>query len=299
MKELSRRDFSLGSAAFALLAACHTALSEEPLVRFGVVTDLHYAKIPDGPYYRGVLSRHYSQSAKKLADCVRFMNGRSLAFMIELGDFKDQSKTKDETLGCLDEIEGVFADFRGPRYHVLGNHDNDCLTKDEFLSHVSNGGQEKALSFYSFGSGNVTFVVLDANFNEKMEPYVPGNWDWRDANVPPDELCWLEKTLAAAAGPVVVFGHQRLDAASAAEDRVKNAAEVRKILERSGKVVAVFTGHDHFGGISMENGILYYTLKAMVHGTKQSELVRYVEVSVGCGDKVCVTGYGDAPNCRT
>jgi len=290
---VSRREFFLGSSALAMLAGCRAFETDGSLVRFGLITDLHYAKQRNGPIQLGY-SRHYSQSVKRLAECVDIMNARGVAFLAELGDLKDQCKTKAETLACLDEIEQTFAGFRGPRYHVIGNHENDCLTKEEFCVHVSNAGQEKTELYYSFEFGGVTFIVLDANYTSKMEPYIPGNWNWRDANVPPAEVAWLEKTLSAAKGPVVIFGHQRLDAAAAAEDRVKNAAELRRLFETSGKVLAVFTGHDHLGGHSVDRGILYYTLKAAVHGTDEREYNAYAEVDIARNGKVTVLGFGAA-----
>ena len=47
-------------------------------------------------------------------------------------------------------------------------------------------------------------------------------------------------------------------------DVVRNAADVRAILERSGKVLAAFHGHDHAGNHKVINGIHYYTLIAVV-----------------------------------
>lgn len=234
---------------------------EDPvLVRFGAVTDLHYARL------KACGDRYYQESGVKLRECVDTMNAREVDFLVELGDFKDQSATIEETETCLDEIEAEFRRFRGPRYHVLGNHDHDCLTKAQFLSHISNFGQESSLARYSFVQKGVTFVVLDANYNSKMEPYAPGNWTWDDAYVPPEELLWLEQTLSAAAAPVVVFVHQRIDPNAEIHHLVKNAAEVRAVLERSGKVKAVISGHEHSGGSANLNGIAYYTLRALVVG---------------------------------
>ena len=47
---------------------------------------------------------------------------------------------------------------------------------------------------------------------------------------------------------------------------MKNAHEVRSILERAGNVHAVFQGHDHAGGFHTVNGIPYITIKAAVTG---------------------------------
>src|SRR5207302_5792092 len=114
-------------------------------------------------------------------------------------------------------------------HHVLGNHCVDTLTKDEFLAGV---GQKAA--YYSFDRGGVHFVVLDACFRGDGKPYGRKNSKWNDANVPAAEVDWLTADLKSAVGPVVVFAHQRFDVAN--DFGVKNAAEVRKVLEDSGKV---------------------------------------------------------------
>ena len=264
-----------------------------PLVRFGMVTDLHYADLPMGPCDAPVGNRYYRESCVKLREAVKTMNAVKPDFMIELGDFKDLSPTKERTFACLDEIEAVFAGFHGDRYHVLGNHDFDCLSKEEFLAHISNAGQEQALGHYSFVKNGVTCVVLDACYNAKMESYRPGNWTWEVANVPPPELEWLKKTLRQAPGPVIVFCHQRLDPNAEIKHEVRNSKAVRAVLSQSGKVKAVFTGHEHFGGSCELDGIPYYSLRALVVGTGENAN-SYAVGEIYPDGKICVKGYRTA-----
>ena len=65
--------------------------------------------------------------------------------------------------------------------------------------------------------------------------------------------------------PVVVFAHQRLDVVN--DYGVKNAADVRKVLEASKKVRAVFQGHSHKNDYKEIAGIHYCTLVAMIEGS--------------------------------
>ena len=39
------------------------------------------------------------------------------------------------------------------------------------------------------------FVVLDANHTSDGKDYDHGNFNWTDANIPPEELDWLKKGL--------------------------------------------------------------------------------------------------------
>jgi predicted phosphodiesterase len=231
-------------------------------VTFGIVTDVHFAEIPRSG------TRMYSQSLDKLKECVDTMNKYKVDFIIELGDFKDMSQPEDEqkTLGFLIQVEEVFSGFNGPRYHVLGNHDEDCISKEQFLSVVENTGISSKKSYYSFNSGGFHFVVLDANYDSVGQDFDHGHFNWGDPNIPEKELKWLEKDLNVTQEPVIVFIHQLLD--GAVPYQVKNAPQVREILENSGKVKCVFQGHFHEGNYSEINGIHYYTLCSLVSGKK-------------------------------
>ena len=256
-------------------------------IRFGIVTDCHYADTePAG-------SRFYSESLDKMSECVALMNDEEVSFLIELGDFKDQGKppVEQETLVYLQDIEAVFQKFRGSTYHVLGNHDMDSISKPQFLSQVKNTEIDRARSYYSFDVPGVHGVVLDANYRTDGIDYDHGNFDWTDANIPPEELDWLKRDLAAAHGPAVVFIHQRLDGAGSVY--VNNAPDVRSVLETAGDVAAVFQGHHHAGGYTNLAGIHYYTLKALVEGSGP-ENSPYAIVEVLPDDRILITGYRSA-----
>ena len=293
----SRRNFllkGLGAMAAYPLAGCAAVQNRErPVVRFGLVTDCHYAKIPYAKRQYPVGDAAYSESAAKLAEFVAVMNRERPDFAIELGDFKDMGPDKASTVGYLDEIERVFAGFDGPRYHVAGNHDFDCLTREDFFSRIPNAGQVSQTGYYSFACGGVKFVVLNACFDSTLKPYDCSNL-WDDANVPPEELKWLECELQAAPGNVVVFCHQCLTSAFEPRHVVKNAAQVRAILEKSGKVKAVFTGHQHSGAIDIVGGITYYSLRALVLNSGEEEN-SYALAEMYRSGEIRVTGYRKAP----
>ena len=65
-----------------------------------------------------------------------------------------------------------------------------------------------------------------------------------------------------------MFAHQRLDVTN--NHGVKNNADVRKVLEASGKVLAVFQGHSHQNDLKDIGGIHYCTLVAMVEGSGEA-----------------------------
>ncbi len=281
---MTRRDVlkaSIGAAVTGMASAAHAG---KAVARIGLVTDLHYA----GVEVRG--RRYYRQSAGKLQECIDVMNREAVDALVEIGDFKDQDDpaVESNTLDYLQTIESEFRRFRGPRYHVLGNHDLDSLSKTQFQAVVANTGIPADRTWYSFDVGRIHCVVLDANFSDKGVPHDHNNFDWRDAFVPDEQLAWLRRDLAEAALPTIVFVHQLLDRES--DHAVSNAAEVRFVLESSGKVLAAFHGHYHAGDYSYIKGIHYYTLRAVVEESGP-ENSAYAIADVAANGDITVTGY--------
>ncbi|MBT4484246.1 MAG: alkaline phosphatase [Candidatus Latescibacteria bacterium] len=251
---LSRRDFlSLGSSSSLLLSAVMTGCKNKEIT-FGIITDLHYAdKESTG-------SRIYRDSGEKLRECIETITPLKPAFLIELGDFIDAAD-KEAELGFLRNINSIFREFEGGCHHVIGNHDVATFTKDEFVRLIGMRG-----NYYSFDRDAFHFIVLDANYNRDFSDYNAGNFDWTETYIPPHEQEWLKRDLAhSKRKTAIVFIHQVLHDEGDPHG-VKNAVEVRRILEDAGNVAAVFQGHDHSGGYMEINGIHYITLRAAVEG---------------------------------
>ncbi len=224
-----------------------------PKLRAGLITDLHYAdKAPAG-------TRHYRESLAKLAEAARQFERDRPDFVVELGDLIDAADSVDTERQYLKRINREFVALPGKKHYVLGNHCVQTLTKPEFLEAV-----ERKKSYYSFDASGFHFIVLDACFRGDGKPYGRKNFQWTDANVPAVELEWLAGDLKTAKGKTVVFAHQRLDVEN--NHGVKNAKAVRKVLEDSGKVLAVFQGHSHQNDYKEIAGIHYCVLVAMVEG---------------------------------
>ena len=263
-------------------------------LRFGVITDSHYAdREPSG-------TRYYRYSMLKMQEAIREFNRSNLDFIIELGDMKDTTKDSaaEPTLRFLDAIEREFKRFDGPSYHVLGNHDMDCLTKEEFLAHTTNEGRTTGRSYYSFSARGYRCIVLDANFNLDGNPYSRGNFDWTKAMIPQEELEWLEQELAAhSKQPTLIFVHQMLDSFSSVSRKlcVSNAEKVVEVLERNEQVLAVIQGHHHPGHHSHRAGIHYLTLNGMIEKSAP-EHNSYAIVEVMPGGDILVEGFRDCPD---
>lgn len=231
-----------------------TASDSTPVLGIGLLTDLHYADKDTAG------RRFYRDTLGKLDQAVGHFNRSAPAFVVELGDFIDRADSVDEEIAWLKTIEKHYAKLQPPRHYVLGNHCVDTLTKAEFASHIGSSHP----FHYRFEEKGFRFVVLDACYREDGTPYERRNFHWQDSIVPEAELRWLEDELASSSAPTVVFAHQRLDLDE--PHAVRNAAEVRRILEASGRVAAVFQGHSHKNDYQQIAGIHYTTLAAMVEG---------------------------------
>lgn len=252
-----------------------------PVLRFGLVTDSHYADIDT----RG--TRHYRESISKMAECTGRLNREQVDFIMHLGDFKNGAP--ENNLDHLALFESVYATFRGPRYHVLGNHDMDRLSKPLVQSVITNSGIASSRTWYSFVHSGVRLVVLDANFRTDGTAYDSGNFDWTDTFIPEHQLQWLSDELRGSEEPVIVFVHQLLDGDGQSHD-VKNASEVRQVLGSDGRVLAVFQGHQHNGQYRQIDGIHYVTLQAMVEGSGPANNA-YSMVEVFDDGSVELTGF--------
>ncbi len=277
---LNRRAALLGGALIVASAGNPALFSQEPLqrqLRFGLVTDLHYADKPVAG------TRHYRQTLAKLAEAAAQFQSTEVDFVAELGDLIDAADSVALEQQYLATVNQAFAAVASERHYVLGNHCVDTLTKQEFLR-----GVERERSYYSFDRGGFHFVVLDACFRHDGEPYQRRNFHWTDANIPPAELEWLQDDLRQTELRTVVLAHQRLDVSNS--HGVKNAAAVRQTLEASGKVLAVFQGHSHQNDLKQIGGIHYCTLVAMVEGAG-AENSGYCLVDLAADGTIRVDGF--------
>ncbi len=255
---LGRRAFfrngTLVLAAATIDPSALFAHDDASQLRIGLVTDLHYADKPPAG------TRHYRETLGKLEEAALQFEQDAPAFLVELGDLIDAADSVETEERYLTTINREFSSICKDRHYVLGNHCVDTLKKEELL-----GGVEQEKSYYSFDRGGFHFVVLDSCFRSDGEPYGRRNFEWTDANIPAAELEWLDADLKATDKKVILFAHQRLDVSN--NHGVKNNVDVRKVLESSGKVLAVFQGHSHQNDLKEIGDIHYCTLVAMVEGS--------------------------------
>lgn len=220
-------------------SAC--AEQEKPL-KFAIASDFHAQDVPDGE--------------ERVASFIRAAKDEKVDFIIELGDFCRLDSAGQVYLKLWDS-------FEGDKYHVIGNHDMDSYTPEEYVAGMKMPGR-----YYSFDKGDFHFIVLDGNNlydGKEYTHYAKANYyvdPKMRAFIDPEQMAWLKQDLAATDKKCVLFSHQSI------EQFLNNGATVRQILEeenrRAGfkKVVLAFGGHNHSNYTKEINGITYMQINS-------------------------------------
>jgi len=210
-------------------------------LNFGIVTDVHKDLMPDAD--------------ERLKTFISEANRREVDFVIQLGDFCMADKENNDFMDILDT-------YKGPKYHVLGNHDMDRNSKDEMLDFWG-----MPSTFYSYDFQGFHFVVLDAIFLYKDGKYIDyekGNFYVNDklrTFIDDEQLEWFKSDLEGTKLPTIVFSHQSL---WHYQWGVKNRLKTQKILEaHKEKVICCMNGHNHIDYHHHQNGIDYLEINSM------------------------------------
>lgn len=226
---------------YIMLALCaipiYSCTTSEKPVKFAIASDFHAQDIPDG--------------AERVTSFIETAKQNNVDFIIELGDFCRLDSASKPYIA-------IWNSFEGDKYHVLGNHDMDRYTKEQYTEGMKMSGR-----YYSFDKDNFHFIVLDGNNlydGKEYSHYANANYyvdSKMRAFVDPQQMEWLKKDLESTDKKCVLFSHQSI------ELFMNNGAQVQQILEqennRAGfkKVVLAFSGHNHSNYTKQINGITY------------------------------------------
>jgi len=242
---MKRRKF-INQLGFGTVAALvpSTLLSFTPssftdkALNFGIVSDVHKDLMPD--------------ANQRLETFINQAQERDVDFIIQMGDFCFGEKKNKDFLN-------IWEQYKGPKYHVLGNHDMDRNSKEEMLDFW---GMPK--TYYSYDIGGYHFIVLDPNFLYQDGKYI----DYKLANfyvdskirtfVNDEQIEWFKADLEATKLPTIVFSHQSL------WHGVKNRLALQKIMEtHKEKVICSLNGHNHTDYHFKQNDIDYIGINSM------------------------------------
>lgn len=297
-RRVSRRHFiGTGGAAVVAFALCSGrvagAARGDAGFAFGLVADPQYCDCPDRR------TRYYRASLDKLAEAARTFNANDLSFTAQVGDIIDRGEAS------FDDILPVFERVRGPKHHVLGNHDFP-IPADEVVARLGMPSR-----YYHFRREGWRFIVLDTS-DVSLHANPPGSEKYELAQailadlqvrgavnaksfngaVGDEQLAWLRDTLAGAARrgeKTIVLSHMPVHPKG--PHNAWNDDALIDVLEAHGNVVAYFNGHNHQGNYGERNGIDYVNL----HGMVELDTNSYAIVRVRPG-RLEIEGYGREPD---
>lgn len=221
------------------------------MLKLGVVGDIHC-----GPDTEEMLGSRAPGLLETFGEAMRRFRPHAL---IDLGDrINDIAAGQDRQRSTW--VRRQLLALGVPVLHVHGNHDVVNLTKAELDDTLDKRGPYEAVDLEG-----LRMILLDS-----QDP----PFDRIGGEIGPEQQEWLRAHLDGDSPPALVFCHHPLDEQSvdghwyfsAHRDHafVHNRAPVRRILEQSGRVRAVFSGHLHWTRTTTVNGIPYVTLGSLV-----------------------------------
>lgn len=269
---------------------------KQPLLSFGVISDVQYADIPDGSSFLGV-PRYYRHSVSVLQRAVKKWNQEKPKFVLNFGDIVDGFCPKDQSMIAVKKIVDEFDKFNGPVFHMIGNHCLYNLPRKDLLPLLRIPGHHGHAYFDFSPIPEYRFVILDAydisaigwpedhpntlkalkvleekNPNsDKNSPNGLVGLERRflkfNGGVGKEQLEWLDNVLQEATKlnqNVIVCCHLPLDpGASSFAALLWNYDEVMDMIHRYSCVKVCMGGHDHKGGQSVDShGVHHRVLEA-------------------------------------
>ncbi|HLL61205.1 MAG TPA: metallophosphoesterase, partial [Candidatus Nitrosocosmicus sp.] len=233
--------------------------------KFAIINDIHNG--PPGSGFKNGIERKLTQKAEPLVKkFVENMNqAEHLEFVIVLGDFIEDVNNRDIDIDYFNKTCNLLSALKMPTHYMIGNHDVRTLSEDDIKKIIN---YERL--YYTFDKGDYHFICLSF---EMIGNHTKVLSDIR-AEVSEEQREWLKNDLSQTHKPTIVCIHYGL-----AEDDMKgnfwfesgshnalldNRTEVKQILERSGKVKAVISGHQHWNRMKVENGIPYFVVTSLV-----------------------------------
>ena len=172
------------------MTATQPQITEEPPTKlaFGLVADPHQDIMHD--------------TEGRMEEFLTEASARELDFIIQIGDFCHPIQKNKPFLGLWNQ-------YAGPKYHVLGNHEMDLGSKEDNIDFLGMAGR-----YYSFDHKGYHFIVLDANnlyIDGEFHHYENSNFynhpnarTWIDD----EQVEWLKGDLESTSSPCIIFSHK-------------------------------------------------------------------------------------------
>lgn len=232
-----------------------------------IFSDIHYLdqrpKIVDANLNRK-LTQYSIEVTEKLIDTI---NKCSPDVTICLGDLIEDTYNHDKDIINLTYIWNKLKEIKTPFYSVIGNHDLRTMKSRKEIEQIM--GVKNAT--FSFDLNNYHFIILTTDIREDLG--VEDGGIYKAQCVSEGEIQWLKEDLSKNKLPCIIFTHFGL-----AEDKqignywfegepqaglMNNRKIVKEIIKQNDKVIAVFSGHQHWTKQIQEEKINYYVVGSL------------------------------------
>jgi len=255
-------------------------------MKFAIITDIHLG--PKG-YHKGILRKINHNIKTLLRNFIEEINNNiKPEFVVVLGDLiEDENEINDKK--NIKYVVKLLKKLKYPVYYVTGNHDSQNISENE-LTRIFNNQL-----YYSFDVGNYHIIVLftKSKFN-------------KNTRVSKEQISWLKEDLDKTNKKTIVFSHHSLAAQNLKgnpwfEDSpeyhvVINRRKIRKILEKSNRVIGVFNGHLHWNKKNIHGKIPYFTIQSLVENEDDKGIASETHAIINIvGSKIDVKIKGNYP----
>ena len=237
------------------------------LVRFGIITDIHFSTENE--------PAAAVKTAADLGACLDCWQRHEVDFLLQLGDqIMGSDRHKEEEFR---QVSSMLNTFPGTIRHVLGNH---CLALPRPMLMAALGLQTP---FYAFTIRGFRFIVLDGmDVSVLRLPETPEDAEtlaffrahpelhYYCGAVGTRQKAWLKQELESAdrlGERVIVACHFPLlpETTDPKHGLLWNHREITELVASSPAVKACLSGHYHYGGYALHNGIHFVVLPAFVN----------------------------------
>lgn len=260
-------------------------------LKIGFLTDLHFG--PEA-FFEGKLRKLTAHAGALTRAAIRELDEvHHPDLVVNLGD-DIEDEGRDADLARYEECQAILRTTEAELVNVAGNHDVVHLTRDDLLRVWQKEHQQL---YYAFDRGGFHFVVLHTIERKDV-----------DVRIPHAQLEWLAADLSRTTLPTIVFMHHSASEQDLSDSfwfhraphlaLVKERAELRQILEESGKVRIVFNGHVHRNHVDVIRGIPYVTIQSLIENLDEDapgRPARTFAVATIAGDRATVRVYGNDP----
>lgn len=251
-------------------------------MRIFLITDIHHGRDSNYPTLGGTeYINVFGESFRSLFESLR-PEVETGDLVVNLGDLIHDIDPETD-LQTYQEAVSILQ-TKTLTKHVVGNHDVRNLSREQWCQLA--GVQQ---TYYSFDLGGYHHVVLDGAQREMRGPFY----------LDEAQLEWLEQDLAQTELKTLVYCHFPLDNQNFDDNyyfkdhpergSASNKRFVRKIFEKSGKVLAVFSGHTHFFSDQIMEGIRYVTVPSFTENDSNHRPKAEYAIVEASDDKTQVT----------